>query len=67
MIATEQENEQAVLETADRPIGGPHFSLIAGPCTVVMRAAHKLPMAEFADYLKRVRVAAAVARTVLVS
>jgi len=37
MIAAEQENEQAVLQIAGRPIGGPHFSLIAGPCTVESR------------------------------
>ena len=37
MIAAEQENEQAVLHIAGRPIGGPHFSLIAGPCTVESR------------------------------
>ncbi|HEX3830937.1 MAG TPA: 3-deoxy-7-phosphoheptulonate synthase [Solirubrobacteraceae bacterium] len=37
MIAAEQENEQAVLEIAGRAIGGPHFSMIAGPCTVESR------------------------------
>jgi 3-deoxy-7-phosphoheptulonate synthase len=37
MITAEQENEQAVLQIAGRPIGGPHFALIAGPCTVESR------------------------------
>jgi 3-deoxy-D-arabino-heptulosonate 7-phosphate (DAHP) synthase len=37
MIAVEQEHEQAVLRIAGRPIGGPHFAMIAGPCTVESR------------------------------
>jgi 3-deoxy-7-phosphoheptulonate synthase len=37
MIAAEQEHQQAVLQIADRPIGGPHFTMIAGPCTVESR------------------------------
>jgi 3-deoxy-7-phosphoheptulonate synthase len=45
MIAAEQDHEQAVLQIAGRPIGGPHFALIAGPCAVesreqVLEAAH---------------------------
>jgi 3-deoxy-7-phosphoheptulonate synthase len=38
MSAVEQEYEQAVLQIAGRPIGGPHFTMIAGPCTVESRA-----------------------------
>jgi 3-deoxy-7-phosphoheptulonate synthase len=37
MIAVEQDQQPAVLEIAGRPMGGPHFSLIAGPCTVESR------------------------------
>jgi len=37
MIAVEQEHEQTVLEVAGRPMGGPHFTMIAGPCTVESR------------------------------
>ncbi len=37
MIAAEQAHEQAVLQIAGRPIGGSHFAMIAGPCTVESR------------------------------
>ena len=37
MIAVEQEHEQAVLQIAGRTIGGSHFTMIAGPCTVESR------------------------------
>ena len=37
MIAVEREQAQAVLQIAGRPIGGPHFAMIAGPCTVESR------------------------------
>ncbi len=37
MIAVVQEHEQTVLEVAGWPMGGPHFTMIAGPCTVESR------------------------------